>query len=350
MSDKPRLSAEHIAFLGSVGRELARTTLRRLRNGPAQPNWPWLYELASSVLQMATREHEAFAVAWVRGQKSPVPLRLRSKLRLEMSELAGVKVDLYHPRPSRGDEPTLLYIHGGGYVTCSPASQRDGIPRFAYATGARTVAPYYRLAPEHPFPAALEDVLTVYRALLRQGVSPERLFVAGDSAGAGLSLAMMLRLRDEGTPLPRAAVLVSPWVDLTLLREAMLGLAPHDYLGPENLVRFAREYAGMRPLTDPLISPVFADLSGLPPLLVTSGGAELMLDQHRRFVARARAAGVEVKHEVEPGMLHAFPCFAGILPQGRAALASIGAFVRAQSVQTARSLIEDAAVESADVA
>jgi monoterpene epsilon-lactone hydrolase len=350
MSAKPRLSMEHVALLRAAGRAIARATAARLRSGPTHPNWPWLYEFTAAFMRTAAIDFEPLAIAWARGQKSPTPFSLRHKVRLEMSELAGVPIDRYRAPSHRGSEPTVLYIHGGGYVTCSPASHRDSIPRVAHVTGARVIAPYYRLAPEHPFPAALEDVLRVYRELVQQGTSPDRIVLGGDSAGGGLALALLLRLREEGEPLPRAAFLISPWVDLSLSRDALLGLAPRDYLGADLVTDNARSYAGMHPLTDPLISPGLADLTGLPPLLVQSGEWELLNEQHRRFVTRARAAGVEVRYEEGAGMLHAFTCFAGIVPQGRAALASIGEFVRAQTAQPSRPLVAHEQVASADVA
>ncbi len=340
---------QHAALLGSAGREIARATMRRLRTGPTHPSWPWLYEFTAAFMRVAAIDYEPLAIAWARAQVSPTPLRLRRKVRLDMSELGGVRVDRYRAPEHRGQEPVVMYIHGGGYVTCSPASHRDAIPRIAHETGARVVAPYYRHAPEHPFPAALDDVLSVYRALLRAGASADRIVVGGDSAGGGLSLALVLRLRELGEPLPRALFLISPWVDLSIPREDMVGVAPLDYLGPEEVFDNARAYAGMQPLTDPLISPALADLSGLPPLLVQSGEWELLNGQQRQFVARARAAGVEVRFEEEPGMLHAFTCFAGILPQGRAALRSIGEFVRTQLALPRRAWLDDG-VTSADVA
>jgi epsilon-lactone hydrolase len=350
MSAKPRLSMQHVALLRAAGRELARASARRLRNGPTHPNWPWLYEFTAAFMRTAAIDFEPLAIAWARGQVSPTPLSLRRKVRLELSELAGVRVDRYSAPHHRGHEPTVLYIHGGGYVTCSPASHRDAIPRIAHVTGARVIAPYYRLAPEHPFPAALEDVLGVYRAILAQGTHPDRVVIGGDSAGGGLALAVMLRLREEGAPLPRAAFLISPLVDLTIAREQLQDVAPHDYLGPDVVIENGRAYAGMQPLTNPLISPLLADLTGLPPMLVQSGEWELLNEQHHRFVARARAAGVDVHYEEAPGMLHAYACFAGVVPAGRAALASIGQFVRTQAALPARPSVALTDLGSADVA
>jgi acetyl esterase/lipase len=245
----------------------------------------------------------------------------------------------------------LLYLHGGGYVTCSPATHRELIARLALATGARCVAPDYRLAPEHPFPAALEDALAVHAALLATGVSSHALFIAGDSAGAGLALATLLKLRDQGLALPRAALLLSPWVDLSLDAQALSGHGPLDYLNAKMLTETAPKYAGLASLTDPLVSPIYADLTGLPPLLVQTGAWEVFCEQNARFVAKARAAGVDVRHEIEDGMLHVFPAFAGLLPEGRSALRSLGEYVRACGLgepQLAESE-HDSAIASAEV-
>jgi acetyl esterase/lipase len=200
----------------------------------------------------------------------------------------------------------------------------------AVASGARCIAPAYRLAPEHPFPAALDDALACYRELLRS-TPPEQLFLAGDSAGGGLCLALMLRLRDAGEPLPRAAVLLSPWVDLTLDVDGLAGEGAHDYLPLEQTARNALGYCGAFSPTHPWISPVYGDLHGLPPWLVQTGEWELLREQNVRLVARARAAGVEVIHELSAGMLHAYPCFASVSPQGIQALVNAGEFIRSRA-------------------
>lgn len=271
------------------------------------------------------RDHERAALA-VRKQVSPVSRGLARAVSITHERCAGVSVEVHTPRVFRVGDPTLVYLHGGGYVTCSPASHRDLIARVALVSGARCVAPDYRLAPEHPFPAALEDVLGVLRA--QRSAATGALFLGGDSAGGGLALATMLRLREGGEPMPRAAVLLSPWVDLSLSADELAGQGAHDYLNAQMLVATAPKYAGSHPLSHPLVSPIHADLAGLPPLLIQTGEWELFCEQNRRFAERARAHGVSVRHEIEPGMLHVFPAFAGLLPQGRAALRSLGQFVR----------------------
>jgi acetyl esterase/lipase len=161
---------------------------------------------------------------------------------------------------------------------------------------------------------------------LEEGTDPRTIFVAGDSAGGGLSLATMLSLRDLGLALPRGAVLLSPWVDLAGTGETMRSNLVYDYLSGDT-VATARLYAKDVDLSHPLVSPVYADLAGLPPLLVQSGDAELLFSENQRLVERARAAGVEVVHEIEPGMVHVYQGFAAFSPQGMAAILSIGRFV-----------------------
>jgi monoterpene epsilon-lactone hydrolase len=321
-------SLRRVAFHAELARTSAFTLGRRALRGPRHPNWSLPFEVAMAIVRATLqRDHERAAQA-VRTRVHPLSRSLLRRVAVHHEQMAGVPVEVHTPHGYRSHDPTLLYLHGGGYVTCSPASHRELIARMALASAARCVAPDYRLAPEHPFPAALEDVIAVYRTLLASGVAPGELFIGGDSAGGGLALAGMLRLRELGEPLPRAAVLLSPWVDLTLNTEDLEGHGPHDYLNARMLVETAPKYAGREPLSHPLVSPIYADLAGLPPLLVQTGEWELFHEQNERLVARARSAGVDVRHEVEPGMLHVFPAFAGVLPQGRAALRSLGQYVR----------------------
>jgi len=314
----------------AIARSLVRTLKQRFLTGPRHPSWPFPFELTMGLMRaMLEVDHHGAALAQ-RRRPSVMPPSLFLKIKLTHEQLAGVPVDVltpvaYQPRV----DPTLLYLHGGGYVTCSPASHRHVLATLASVTGARVFAPAYRLAPEHPFPAALDDVEVCYRELLARGVRSQRLFVGGDSAGGGLALALQLRMRDAGFPLARALLLLSPWVDLSLQEAALTPYASHDYLTPRMLVETAPKYAGSHPLDHPLISPVYADLAGLPPTLLLTGAWELFLEQNVRFAVRARTAGVDIKHVIEPGMLHAYPAFAALIPQGRAALRAVGQYVRA---------------------
>ncbi len=223
----------------------------------------------------------------------------------------------------------IYYLHGGGYTIGSVNSHAALVARLCQAAGARSLAVNYRLAPEHPFPAAVEDAVAGYRWLLEQGTDPERTIIAGDSAGGGLTVATLVALRDRGLPLPAAAVCLSPWVDLEGLGDSVRAKAAEDpMLDPAHLPVSASAYlAGANPRT-PLAAPLYADLAGLPPLLVQVGTAEILLDDSTRLNERARAAGVDVTLEVWDEMIHVWHFLAGILPEGQQAIDRVGQFVR----------------------
>ncbi len=231
--------------------------------------------------------------------------------------------------PGVRQDQTLLYLHGGGYCIGSINTHRQLAADLSRAAGLRVLVLEYRLGPEHPFPAAVEDATAAYRALLADGADPRRLAIAGDSAGGGLTAATLLALRDADTPLPAAAVLVSPWLDLTQSGESMTSKAGVDpMVQRETLQPMADAYLAGADARAPLASPLFADLRHLPPLLVHVGTAETLLDDATRFADRARAAGVDVHLETFADMVHVFHAFAFILPEARDANAKIGAFLR----------------------
>jgi acetyl esterase/lipase len=231
--------------------------------------------------------------------------------------------------PISADDRHVLYLHGGGFVAGSPSLYRDLTWRIASRARARVLCIDYRLAPEHPYPAALDDAVTAYRWMLAQGVSPKRLGVMGDSAGGGLALALLLRLRDEGITLPAAAVALSPWTDMTLTAPSYrLNAESEVMLKPNDAPRLAAWYlAGADPYT-PHASPLYGDPSGLPPTLIQVGSEEILRDDAVRMADHMRAAGCDVQLEVWPRMPHVWPFFARILPEGREALARIGVFLR----------------------
>ncbi len=227
------------------------------------------------------------------------------------------------------DAGVILYLHGGAYALGSINGYREWIARLAVATHTRALAINYRLAPEHPFPAALEDTLSTYNWLLDQGVSPARIIVAGDSAGGGLTLAALLSLRDGSHSLPAAAVCISPWADLTLSGASMQSKASLDpILDPDSLQMYAGYYAGDHDLTAPLLSPTYADLAGLPPLLIQVGTDEILLDDARHLAERASEAGVDVTLEVWDEMFHVFQLIS-FLPETKKAVDQIAEFVAA---------------------
>ena len=219
-------------------------------------------------------------------------------------DLDGVKAVAVVTLASLGGR-LVLYLHGGGHVSGSPALYGDFTWRIAAATRARTVILDHRLAPEHPFPAALDDAVTAYRALVADGADPRRMAVLGESSGGGLVLAMLLKLRDEGFPLPAAAVALSPWTDLALTGSSLQRNAEADPMlrGTEG-ARLASYYlAGADPRT-PYASPLYADPTGLPPTLIQVGSDEILLDDSVRMAERMRAAGCQVELEIWPRMPH----------------------------------------------
>ena len=243
--------------------------------------------------------------------------------------LGGVPVVHIDVADAAATEDVIVFFHGGGYVLGSAAVE-VGLPAFlAQQTGARVVSVEYRLAPEHPYPAALQDATAAYQGLLAAGSSADRIAFAGTSAGGGLVLATLLALKAAGIEQPAAAAVFSPWVDLTLSGTSMTTKAEFDVsLTPEVLEALASQYAGTHDLADPGLSPIFADLRGLPPLLVQAGSYEILLDDATRLAARAAADEVDVTLEITAGATHVFQSYWSDLDEGRDALSNAGAFLR----------------------
>lgn len=223
----------------------------------------------------------------------------------------------------------IVYLHGGGYVIGSIATHRGLAGRLSRAAAARVLLLDYRLAPEHPFPAAVDDATAAYRWLLSQGVTPARMAMAGDSAGGGLTIAALVALRDAGEPLPAAAVCQSPWIDLEGLGTSVTTKAAADPLvHKEALVQLGAWYLNGADARTPLAAPLYADLHHLPPLLIQVGTAEILLDDATRLAEKAIAAGVEVTLEPWEDMIHVWQLFAPMLPEGQQAIERIGAFIQ----------------------
>ena len=242
-------------------------------------------------------------------------------------QAGGVPAEWIVP-PGVETDAVLLYLHGGGYAAGSLATHRLTAEQLAQAAGVRALLPAYRLAPEHRFPAAVDDALAAYRWLLEEhGANPARVVVAGDSAGGGLTIALAVAARDAGLPLPAALVCISPWTDLAGTGASMRTKAGIDpCFTPEDLRLQAREYLGDTDPRQPLASPLYADLRGLPPLLAQVGEDELLLDDARRLVERAQAAGVDATLEVWPGLWHIF-ALQGTFPESRQAMQRLGSFL-----------------------
>lgn len=247
---------------------------------------------------------------------------------VEAAEFGGRPAEWVYDKDA-DEGRVMLYVHGGGYVQGSLSTHRNMVYEIAKAFGGRVLNLDYRLAPEHPFPAAVDDTVAAWKQLLDGGLDPAKASFGGDSAGGGLVVTSLMAARDQGLPLPACGCCISPWTDLLGLGQTMSTKADEDpMVNRAALDFFADLYAGETDKRDPLISPLFGDLAGLPPLLVQVGTAETLLDDSRRLVARARHAGVEVDYTEWEGMPHIWHIFNPLLQKSRDANAELGAYVR----------------------
>ena len=229
-------------------------------------------------------------------------------------------------------DKVILYVHGGGYVMGSAGSHRDMTGRLSQTAGARVLSLNYRLAPEYPFPAPVDDAVAAYRWLLGQGIQASNIAIAGDSAGGGLAFAALIAIRDAGEPVPAAGIGISPWVDMEGTGESMTTRAAVDpVVQKEGLLGMAKIYLGGADPKNPLAAPLHANLAGLPPLLIQVGDAETLLNDATRITERARKADVDVTLKVWDEMPHVWHLFAPILPEGQQAIEEIGAFFKEQT-------------------
>jgi monoterpene epsilon-lactone hydrolase len=252
---------------------------------------------------------------------------------VETGGVDGVEVTV---QGTRADN-VILYFHGGVYVIGTALASVPLVSELVRRTGVRAITLDYRLGPEHPYPAAVEDARAAYEGLLAQGIAPDQIALAGESAGGGLAVATLLALREAGTPLPSCAFLMSPYADLTLSGETLTARQELDpVLTPDGLRVRVPDYVGGAAAADPHISPIFGDLSGLPPLLIQAGSHEILLSDALRLAARAALSDVPVILEVTPGVPHVFQGFAGFLDEARAALDRASDFVMAPLAQAPR--------------
>lgn len=296
----------------------------------------WQARAISTFIRLMVKRHPE-------GDETEVVKYLRSKLELSqfLRSLITTPVDAQPVNEGQvkgewlrlTDNPRQIvyYLHGGGYVACSPKTHRPFTSALARAANARVFALDYRLAPEHRFPAAVEDAVAGYRWLLYQGVDPQEIVIGGDSAGGGLAVAAMVALRDAGEPLPRAAFVLSPWADLAVTGRS---IETNDERDPmfygDGVRRTAAIYLGDASPRDPLASPIYADLSNLPPLLIYVSDTEVLLDDSTRLAERARQCGVSVDLRVWGDLPHVWPIFVAFkLPESFQALDEIAQFINA---------------------
>lgn len=273
----------------------------------------------TKIIALRQKEARAAARRRYRGPAEIVPVTI-----------GGLKAEWVRPPKAEGHR-VILYLHGGGYCFSAPETHRHLVARLCESAQARGLSIDYRLAPEHPFPAALDDAVTAYRWLLAQGLSPSGIILAGDSAGGGLAIATAMALRDGGAPLPRAIVALSPWTDLALTGWTILTNAQADTLQDwETLSVCARHYLKNTAPTNPFASPLYGDFRGLPPLLIHVGSEEILRDDATRVAERAEAADCDVSVEVWAGMPHVFQEYAR-LPESRGSLDRIGSFIRSRT-------------------
>lgn len=246
----------------------------------------------------------------------------------EPVEAGGVPAE-WTTADGASDDHTIVYLHGGGYCIGSIDTHRNLVAHLSRAAGARVLNVGYRLAPEHPFAAAVEDATAAYRWVLALGADPASLAIAGDSAGGGLTMAALVSLRDARDPLPASAACLSPWVDLEGTGDSFTSKVDDDpIIHPDSLKQYADAYLAGHDGRDPLASPLYADLSGLPPLLLHVGEREVLLDDSTQLATRADAAGVDVTLEVWDEMIHIWHFFAGLFPEAGEAVGKLGGFLR----------------------
>ncbi len=243
-------------------------------------------------------------------------------------DASGVPAQWLTPDGAATDR-VLLYVHGGGYVLMSAETHRKMVGHIAKAAGCRALNVDYRLAPEHPHPAAVTDAVTAYQWLLAQGIKPQHIAIAGDSAGGGLTLGTGLKIRDAGLPLPAALAPISPWTDMECAGESYTTRAALDMIvSPIGIKQMVGAFLQGANTRDPYASPLYADLKGLPPIYIQVGDEEVLLDDSTRFATRAQKAGVDVLLEIFPEMQHVFQIAAGGMPEADAAIAKLGAWLK----------------------
>ncbi|MEW6777663.1 MAG: alpha/beta hydrolase [Bdellovibrionota bacterium] len=300
-------------FFANAAGDALKAAAGRLVSGPKLPNWSFSFEVLSAVMRghltrAAGYDDPPEQRVFIDAANPPSPSLRR--VVIEETRVGSIPAKWFKPKGETKDR-TLLFLHGGGYVIYAK-SHAGFIASLATILKAKTLVPDYRLAPEHPFPAAIEDAVAAYEFLLEQGTDPRRIVIAGDSAGGGLTLATLLALRDKKRPLPALACPLSPFVDTGCSGKSFETNAPYDWLVPALGRQWGKWYLSGQDSKNPLASPLFADLSGLPPIYIQAGKAEILIDQIKDFARRAQEQKADCTLEAWTGMTHDFQMFADV--------------------------------------
>jgi monoterpene epsilon-lactone hydrolase len=308
--------------------------LQTLFGRPVHTSWPFQFRLVQRFMRLDWEKTADWDYARLRAdmQTRPYPRDFAKRAKQRDETLGGVPACVWEPTEKRTDG-VLLYFHGGSFIYGSPkTTHAELLARLAIEVGALVIAPEYRLAPEHPFPAQIEDALAAWDALVAKGVAPERIVIGGDSAGGNLAVETAIALRDRGGPSPQALLLLSPWADLAMPGSSFVDNEPYDFGRREELVRHAAAYTNGVPLDDPRVSPIHAKLEGLPESFVSRGACEIPRDDIVAFTNALRAAGVRVTEHEAPDMPHNAAFFANYHPSALASFEATARFLREQLV------------------
>lgn len=312
-------------------RAFSTTFGSRRRNGPLFPGWSFSFEMTTRLLKFRAAAVNQLPLDKQQRLQEQAgeqeARRMKSKAVRTKTQIAGMDGEWF---VAKGQTPkrVILYLHGGGFVTGSTRTHAEMLMRLAIAADARIYAPNYRLAPGHRYPAQIEDCRAVYEALLADGIRPDNLIVAGDSAGGNLAITVPLTLREAKIPLPAAIAALSPWVDLGRSGGTLDAHEKYDWAVPADFVFWKEQYLDKHDPNQPLVSPIHADLHGLPPMRIDIGTAEMLLDQVRDFAAHAKKSGLLVDLHELPGMVHNSYLLAGYFAECQAAIDDLGAWMK----------------------
>ncbi len=307
----------------------AKVSLQRKKRGPLCPEWTWFFEVGTEVLRQVTSE--ALELKDVAKQRElfdsyHLPSHSLLKVWIEPSNFEGIHGRWFSPKVGHSHQKVILYLHGGGYIFYS--KYHDNLMSWiSHYTQSRLFALDYPLAPEHPYPNALNTAVECYQKFLDRYADASNIILMGDSAGGGLVLSLLQRLRDNGIEMPEKAILLSPWLDLTDTRDITLENYPYDWIDVRMGEQWAKLYSEGTERNNPLVSPLFADLKSFPEIYIQYGSKEAIAEQIEKFIVKAKKEGTRITADKFEGMNHNFQYFGDLVPQSKEALLKILAFI-----------------------